>query len=69
MLSLQGSTQVNKNNDNPLFKGIPQYKIVNLIIKFTNILKNKGIPIDEQFISKFEFTKENNKIRKKHRNK
>ena len=53
---------VNKNNDNPLFKGIPQYKIVNLIIKFTNILKNKGIPIDEQFISKFEFTKENNKF-------
>lgn len=53
---------VNENNDNPLFKGIPQYKIVNLIIAFTNTLKNKGIPIDDQFISKFEFTKDDNEF-------
>ncbi len=53
---------VNENNDNLLFKGIPQYKIINLILKFTNTLKNKGIPIDDQFISKFEFTKDDNEF-------
>lgn len=51
---------LNSYRNTPTLSNIPEYKMVDMIISFIKSVTNKGIEIDENFISKFKLDLHNN---------
>lgn len=51
---------LNSCRNTPTLSNIPEYKMIDMIISFINSVTNKGIEIDENFISKFKLDLHNN---------